>query len=227
MNSSVLIVEDEASSRLLMREALEAQSYEVHEAANGQLGLQEAALLHPGLVVLDLSLPDLDGLEVLRSLREWSIVPVLALCVRPGDAEKVTVLDAGADDYIEKPFDLKTFAARARAAESRARRVDENVIFTRGDLVVDLAARRVTRGGVELKLPATEFELIRVFVRNAGRIITHRRLVREVWGPTGSLQRQYLGVYITHLRAKIEADPGAPDLIRTESGIGYRFAADG
>lgn len=226
MNASVLIVEDEETSRRLMREALEAESYEVHEAATGELGMQEAALLHPGLVVLDLSLPDVDGLEVLRTLREWSIVPVLVLCVQPGDAEKVTALDAGADDYIEKPFDLATFVARARAAESRARKSEEQVVFSRGDLVADLKARRVTRAGVELKLTATEFELVRVFVRNAGRIISHRRLVREVWGPNGNQHRQYLGVYITHLRAKIEVDPAAPDLIRTESGIGYRFAAE-
>ncbi len=209
----------------MMREALEARGYEVHEAETGQLGIEQAAKQRPGVVVLGLGLPDLDGIEVLRTLRESSIVPVLVLTVKEGDAEKVRALDAGADDYVAKPFGVTEFVARFRATQSRARRRDESEVFKRGDLTVDLAARRVTRGGVELKLTTTEFALMRTFVRHAGRVLTHRQLFREVRGPHAEEHRQYLAVSITHLRSMIERDPKHPELIRTESGIGYRFAA--
>jgi two-component system KDP operon response regulator KdpE len=225
VNPSVLIVDDEVQIRRLLRVALESQGYAVYEAETGQLGLQEVALRRPDVVVLDLGLPDLDGLEVLRRLREWSIVPVVVLTVRDDEAEKVTVLDAGADDYVTKPFSTVELLARLRAAQRRARPAEESAVFTRGELTVDLIARRVTRAGVELKLTATEYALLRLFVRHAGRVLTHRQILREVWGPASEEHRQYLRVYVTHLRAKIERDPSHPELIQTETGIGYRFAA--
>ncbi len=225
MNPSVLIVDDEVQIRRLLRVALESQGYAVYEAETGQLGLQEVALRRPDVVVLDLGLPDLDGLEVLRRLREWSIVPVVVLTVRDDEAEKVTVLDAGADDYVTKPYSTVELLARLRAAQRRARPAEESAVFTRGELTVDLIARRVTRAGVELKLTATEYALLRLFVRHAGRVLTHRQILREVWGPASEEHRQYLRFYVTHLRAKIERDPSHPELIQTETGIGYRFAA--
>jgi two-component system, OmpR family, KDP operon response regulator KdpE len=225
VNPSVLIVDDEVQIRRLLRVALESQGYAVHEAETGQLGLQEVALRRPDVVVLDLGLPDLDGLEVLRRLREWSIVPVVVLTVRDDEAEKVTVLDAGADDYVTKPFSTVELLARLRAAQRRARPAEESAVFTRGELTVDLVARRVTRSGAELKLTATEYALLRLFVRHTGRVLTHRQILREVWGPASEEHRQYLRVYVTHLRAKIERDPSHPELIQTETGIGYRFAA--
>lgn len=225
MNPSVLIVDDEVQIRRLLRVALESQNYQVFEAETGQLGLQEVAFRRPDAVVLDLGLPDLDGIEVLRRLREWSIVPVVVLSVRDGEAEKVTALDAGADDFVTKPFSTAELLARLRAAQRRSKPAEESAVFTRDDLTVDLVGRRVTKAGAELKLTATEYAMIRLFVRHAGRVLTHRQILREVWGPNSEDHRQYLRVYVTHLRAKIERDPSHPELIQTETGIGYRFAA--
>jgi two-component system KDP operon response regulator KdpE len=225
VNPSVLIVDDEVQIRRLLRVALESQNYQVFEAETGQLGLQEVAFRRPDAVVLDLGLPDLDGIEVLRRLREWSIVPVVVLSVRDGEAEKVTALDAGADDFVTKPFSTAELLARLRAAQRRSKPAEESAVFTRDDLTVDLVGRRVTKAGAELKLTATEYAMIRLFVRHAGRVLTHRQILREVWGPNSEDHRQYLRVYVTHLRAKIERDPSHPELIQTETGIGYRFAA--
>ena len=224
MNPSALIIDAEAPRRRLLRAALESADYTVHEAETGQLGLQEAARCHPEVVVLDLGLRDLAGLEVLRQLREWSLVPVVVLTAQEREAEKVAALDAGADDYVTAPFDPAELLARLRAARRRARPIEPGAVFTHGELTIDLAARRVTRAGAELKLTSTEFAMLRLFVRDAGRLLTQRQILREVWGPNSGDQRQYLRVYVTHLRAKIERDPAKPELIQTETGIGYRFA---
>lgn len=225
MNPSALIIDDEVQIRRLLRVALESAGYTVHEAESGQQGLQDVAFRRPDIVVLDLGLPDVDGTEVLRRLREWSTVPVVILTVRDDEAEKVHALDAGADDYVTKPFSTAELLARLRAAQRRARPVEESAAFTHGELSIDLVARRVTRSGTEIKLTATEYALLRVFVRHAGRVLTHRHLLREVWGPNAEGHRQYLRVYVTHLRQKIEHDPTHPELIQTEPGIGYRFTA--
>ncbi len=225
MKAIALIIDDEIQIRRLLRVALEAVGYTVHEADTGQGGLAEIALRRPDVVLLDLGLPDLDGLEVLRRLREWSEVPVLILSVRDDETDKVAALDAGADDYVTKPFSTAELLARLRVAQRRARPAEEAAVFNREGLVVDLVARRVTREGREIKLTATEYALLALFVRHAGRVLTHRHILREVWGPKSEEHRQYLRVYVTHLRQKIEADPSAPVLIRTEPGIGYRFAA--
>jgi two-component system KDP operon response regulator KdpE len=223
MKPVALIIDDEVQIRRLLRVVLEGKNYQVHEAETGQQGLTEIASLRPAIILLDLGLPDLDGLEVLKRLREWSEAPVLVLSVRDDEQGKVAALDAGAEDYVTKPFSTPELLARLRAAQRKTRPEEEVSVFKSGDLIVDLTARVVTRAGHEVKLSATEYALLRLFVRHPGRVLTHRHILREIWGPKSEEHRQYLRVYVTHLRQKIERDPTAPVLIRTESGIGYRF----
>jgi two-component system KDP operon response regulator KdpE len=224
MKPIALIIDDEVQIRRLLRVALEAENYQVREAETGQQGLIEIATSKPAVIVLDLGLPDLEGLEVLKRLREWSEAPVLVLSVRDDEAGKVAALDAGADDYVTKPFGTHELLARLRAAQRKTRPQEEISFFKDGELIVDLTAHVVTRRGKEIKLTATEYGLLRLFVRHPGRVLTHRYILREIWGPKSEEHRQYLRVYVTHLRQKIEADPTKPRLIKTESGIGYRFS---
>src|SRR6266404_498667 len=223
MKPIALIIDDEVQIRRLLRVALEAENYQVQEAENGQQGLIEIANRKPAVILLDLGLPDMDGLDVLKRLREWSEAPVLVLTVRDDEAGKVAALDAGAEDYVTKPFSTLELLARLRAAQRKTRPEEEVSVFKSGDLIVDLTARVVTRAGHEVKVSATEYALLRLFVRHPGRVLTHRQILREIWGPKSEEHRQYLRVYVTHLRQKIEIDPSAPTLIKTESGIGYRF----
>lgn len=223
MKPIALIIDDEVQIRRLLRVALENENYQVHEAETGQQGLVELANHKPAVILLDLGLPDIEGIEVLKRLREWSEAPVLVLSVRDDESGKVAALDAGAEDYVTKPFSTPELLARLRAAQRKTRPEDEVSVFKLGDLIVDLTARVVTRAGREIKLTATEYALLRLFVRHPGRVLTHRYILREIWGPKSEEHRQYLRVYITHLRQKIEADPTMPDLIKTEPGIGYRF----
>jgi two-component system, OmpR family, KDP operon response regulator KdpE len=223
MKSVALIIDDEIQIRRLLRVALEGESYQVHEAETGQAGLIEIANRRPAIILLDLGLPDMDGLQVLKRLREWSEAPVLVLSVRDDEAGKIAALDAGAEDYITKPFSTPELLARVRAAQRKTRPEEEISVFKSGDLLIDLTARVVTRAGREVKLTATEYALLRLFVRHVGRVLTHRYILREIWGPKSEEHRQYLRVYVTHLRQKIEADPSKPRLIKTEPGIGYRF----
>src|SRR5215831_7065588 len=226
MKPVALIIDDEVQIRRLLRVALEAENYQVHEAETGQQGLAEIASRRPAVILLDLGLPDVDGLDVLRRLREWSEAPVLILSVRDDETGKVAALDAGADDYVTKPFSTPELLARLRAAQRKTRPEEEVSVFKTGDLVVDLTARIVTRNGDEVKLTATEYALLRLFVRHAGRVLTHRYILREIWGPKSEEHRQYLRVYVTHLRQKIESDSTHPRLIKTEPGIGYRFESN-
>jgi two-component system KDP operon response regulator KdpE len=223
MKPVALIIDDEVQIRRLLRVVLEGENYQVHEAETGQQGLSEIAGRRPAIILLDLGLPDMDGLVVLKRLREWSEAPVLVLSVRDDEAGKVAALDAGAEDYVTKPFSTPELLARVRAAQRKTRPEEEVSVFKRGDLVVDLTARVVTRAGREVKLTATEYALLRLFVRHSGRVLTHRHILREIWGPKSEEHRQYLRVYVTHLRQKIEADSTKPRLIKTEPGIGYRF----
>jgi two-component system, OmpR family, KDP operon response regulator KdpE len=225
MKSVALIIDDEVQIRRLLRVVLEGENYQVHEAETGQQGLTEIANRRPDVILLDLGLPDSDGLEVLKRLREWSEAPVLILSVRDDDQSKVAALDAGAEDYVTKPFSTPELLARLRAAQRKTRPEEEVSVFKSGDLIVDLTARVVKHAGREIKLTATEYALLRLFVRHPGRVLTHRHILREIWGPKSEEHRQYLRVYVTHLRQKIESDPTNPSLIRTESGIGYRFTA--
>ena len=223
MKPVALVIDDEVQIRRLLRVVLESADYQVHEAETAAQGLTDAATRRPDVVLLDLGLPDSDGVNVLRRLREWSQVPVIVLSVRDDEEGKVAALDAGADDYITKPFSSAELLARLRAAQRKTRPEEETSRFKSGDLIVDLTARVVTRAGHEVKLTATEYALLRLFVRHAGRVLTHRQILREIWGPKSEEHRQYLRVYVTHLRQKIERDSAAPELVKTEPGIGYRF----
>jgi len=218
-----LVIDDEVQIRRLLRVVLESADYQVHEAETAAQGLTDAATRRPDVLLLDLGLPDSDGVNVLRRLREWSQVPVIVLSVRDDEEGKVAALDAGADDYVTKPFSSAELLARLRAAQRKTRPEEEISRFKSGDLIVDLTARVVTRAGHEVKLTATEYALLRLFVRHAGRVLTHRQILREIWGPKSEEHRQYLRVYVTHLRQKIERDPAAPELVKTEPGIGYRL----
>jgi two-component system, OmpR family, KDP operon response regulator KdpE len=223
MKPIALIIDDEVQIRRLLRVALDGAGYTVHEAENGTLGLQAIASVRPDLILLDLGLPDVDGLIVLQRLREWSQIPVVVLTVRDSEEDKVAALDAGADDYVTKPFGTGELLARLRAAQRRAQPREESAVFSHGGLTVDIIARTVHRNGAEVKLTATEWSLLALLIRHAGRILTHRQILREVWGPNAEEHRDYLRVYFTHLRKKVERDPSKPRLIINEPGIGYRL----
>jgi two-component system, OmpR family, KDP operon response regulator KdpE len=223
---SVLIIDDELQIRRLLRTNLEASGYRVLEAATGEEGITQAAQARPELVILDLGLPDMDGVAVLRRLREWSQVPVVVLSVRDREEDKVAALDHGADDYITKPFSTGELLARLRVAQRHSQPGAEMSVFRAGPLEVDLTARVVRLKGQEVRLTATEYSLLRLFIHHAGKVLTHRHLLREVWGPNAVEQTHYLRVYIAHLREKLEADPARPRLIVTEPGVGYRLLED-
>jgi two-component system KDP operon response regulator KdpE len=218
-----LVIDDEVQIRRLLRLTLEDQGYRVFEAVNGQEGLLEAAQRRPDVVLLDLGLPDMDGVEVLKRLREWSRVPILVLSVRDREEQKIAALDNGADDYVTKPFSSGELLARLRVAQRHGQPPPDTAVFRSGNLEVDLTARIVKMKGKEVKLTATEYALLRLFVQHAGRVLTHRQILREVWGPNYEEQTHYLRVYVGHLRDKLEVDPGCPALLITEPGIGYRL----
>jgi two-component system KDP operon response regulator KdpE len=218
-----LIIDDEVQIRRLLRLTLEAHGYRVFEAENGQTGLLEAAARRPEVVLLDLGLPDLDGVTVLKRLREWSRVPVVVLSVRDREEDKVAALDHGADDYITKPFSTGELLARLRVAQRHTQPAPEAAVFRAGEVEVDFVRRVVLRQGKEVKLTATEYSLLALLARHAGRVMTHRQLLKEVWGPNAVEQTHYLRVYVAHLREKLEADPNQPQLLITEAGVGYRL----
>lgn len=222
-----LVIDDEKQIRRLLRIALEGAEHHVFEAETGQSGLAEIVHRRPDVVLLDLGLPDIEGLKVLRRLREWTRVPVLILSVRDDPDEKVAALDAGADDYVTKPFDTAELLARVRVIQRRSLVETGEPVFEAGPLTVDLSARRVTLAGAEVKLTPTEYALLRTLVQHAGKVVTQKQLLRTVWGEKAESQAQYLRVYITHLRRKLEPQSERPRLIKTEVGIGYRLASDG
>lgn len=224
---TALIIDDEVQIRRLLRVNLESNGYRVVEAATGAEGITQAAQWRPDVVVLDLGLPDLDGVTVLQRLREWSRVPVVVLSVRDREEDKVAALDHGADDYVTKPFSTGELLARLRVAQRHAQPGAEVTVFHSGTLEVDLTARVVKCEGKEVRLTATEYNLLRLFVTHAGKVLTHRQILREVWGPNALDQTHYLRVYIAHLREKLERDAAHPQLITTEPGIGYRLMAEG
>jgi two-component system KDP operon response regulator KdpE len=221
----VLIVDDEPQIRRLLTVTLEANAYRVLSAASGQEGVVLAAQHRPALVILDLGLPDMSGQEVLRRLREWNSTPVIVLSVQDDEKGKVAALDAGADDYVTKPFNTDELLARLRVALRRSAKTEEAAVVHAKTLVVDLATRRVTVSGKEVKLSKIEYDLLRLLARHAGKVLTHRQILQEVWGPGHENDTHYLRVYIAHLREKLEADPESPELILTELGVGYRFIA--
>ena len=219
----VLIIDDEIQIRRLLRVVLEGAGYLVKEAENGLLGIQAIASVRPEIVLLDMGLPDLSGMEVLQRLREWSQIPVVVLTVQDNEADKIRALDLGADDYVTKPFASGELLARIRAALRRTQPQEEKAIFSQGGLEVDLIARTVTRETKEIALTPTEWSILALLIRHAGRIITHHQILREVWGPGAEKHRDYLRVYLTHLRKKVERNPARPELIINEPGVGYRL----
>ncbi len=224
-----LVIDDEPQIRRLLRLVLEGEGYRVVDAATGTDGLQLAAQRPPDAILLDLGLPDLDGLEVLRRLREWSAAPIVVLSVRDQEETKVAALDQGAHDYVTKPFSTAELLARIRAARRHvpASGADSGSegFFSAGEFEIDYARRQVRMRGAEVRLSPTEYQLLRVLTRHAGRVLTHRQLLTEVWGPNVARQEptHYLRVYVGHLREKLEPTPATPRLILTEPGIGYRF----
>ena len=221
--AQVLIVDDETQIRRFLRISLEANGYHVHETTSGEDAIVRTAQLRPDLVILDMSLPDIDGLEVLKRLREWTQVPVIILSVRDSDTDKVAALDAGADDYLTKPFSVEELMARIRTAQRHAQPQPEEVIFTSGKLQVDLSRRLVRVNGQPIKLTPTEYALLRLLIQHAGKVLTHQQILRAVWGPEYVNEIHYLRVYFAQLRQKIEVDPALPKIILTEPGVGYRL----
>ena len=219
----VLIIDDEKAIRRFLRTVLKAHNYEVIETSKGEEALRAAAQQRPDLAILDLGLPDIDGIELTRRLREWSEIPIIILSVRDREEDKIAALDAGADDYLSKPFGAGELMARLRAALRRMTQPASDPIFTAGDLAVDLHQRRVTMRDEEVQLTPTEYALLRVLVSHAGRVITHRQLLQQVWGESYEGQVHLLRVNISNLRRKLEPDPARPRYIITEPAVGYRF----
>jgi two-component system KDP operon response regulator KdpE len=225
---SILLIEDEPQMRRFLRGSLATIDCKLTEASTGAEGLAAASTHTPDIILLDLGLPDIDGLEVTRRLREWTKVPIIVLSARGQDADKVAALDAGADDYLTKPFSLPELKARIRVAARHAATAGEKEesVFVASDLRVDLGNRVVTLGAREVRLTPVEYKLLVTLVRHAGRVMTYQQLLKEVWGPRFATQKQYLHVYVGHLRSKLEADPTRPRFLLTEPGVGYRFKAE-
>lgn len=225
----LLLIEDEAPIRAFLRAALQGEGYRLLETERGEDGLKRAAQQPPDLVLLDLGLPDLDGEEVLKRLREWLSVPIIILSARDQEKQKVAALDGGADDYLTKPFSAGELLARIRAALRRTNRSASDAdaaVFQCGDLKVDLGSRRVFARGQEVHLTPLEYKLLTTLVRHAGKVLTHRMLLKEVWGPLHVQETHYSRVFMANLRRKIEADPAQPRYLLTEQGVGYRLAAE-
>lgn len=219
----VLVIDDEPQIRKLLKVSLNAHGYDVHEAASGTEAVMQASGTKPDLIILDLGLPDMDGKEVVHRLREWTEVPILILTVRDQEREKIEALDTGADDYITKPFSMGELLARIRVSIRRSAHTGDEPVIQCGDLSVDLAQRRVLLDTQEIKLTPTEYDIIKILAQNAGKVLTHRQLLKAVWGDTYSEDTHYIRVYIGQLRRKIEPNPTQPRYIITESGVGYRL----
>jgi two-component system KDP operon response regulator KdpE len=219
----VLVVDDEAAIRRLLRGGLEAEGYAVTEAKSGADGLREAQALRPELVLLDLGLPDMTGLEVLKRLRQWSQASVLVLTVQDAEEDKVALLDAGADDYLTKPFGVPELMARIRVLERHRHKDQGEPVLRWGDFELDLSAHLLRRGGAELKLTATEYDFLSLLARHAGKVVTQRQILKEVWGPNAVEHTHYLRIYAAQLRKKMEDEPSQPRWIVTEPGVGYRL----
>jgi two-component system KDP operon response regulator KdpE len=225
----VVLIEDEPQIRRFLRATLSGQGYRLFEVATGADALVEVAQRQPDVVILDLGLPDMDGLEVIRRLREWSAVPVIVLSARGQERDKVTALDAGADDYVSKPFSASELLARIRVAlrhTAGATHEGSEATFKVGELQVDLLRRHVTVGAAEVRLTPIEYKLLSTLVHHAGKVVTHQQLLREVWGPSHEDQAHYVRVYMAHLRHKLESEPARPRYLLTEPGVGYRLTVE-
>lgn len=219
----ILVIDDESSIRKFLRISLEAQQFTVFEAASGQEGMQELIAKKPDLAILDLGLTDMSGQDVIVKVREWSQTPIIVLTVQDDEDDKVKALDAGADDYLTKPFSVPELMARIRVALRHAQPDKQEAVFKSGAFEMDFAGHLVHVAGEEIKLTATEYSLLQVLVKNAGKVVTHRMLLKEVWGPNSVEHTQYLRVYMGQIRKKLQARDEVPELIATEAGVGYRF----
>jgi two-component system, OmpR family, KDP operon response regulator KdpE len=229
LKPSILLIEDDFNIRRFFRATLTTQGYNLIEAETGQDGLAQAVSRVPDIILLDLGLPDMDGMEVIRQIREWSPVPIIILSARGQEKEKILNLDAGADDYITKPFGMGELLARIRAALRRCLPIEEgqaNAICSFGKISVDLERRLVWRGQEEIRLSPIEYKLLSVLIKYRGKVVTHRQLLKEVWGPASTDQNVYLRVFILNLRRKLEDDPTRPAFLITEPGVGYRLKID-
>jgi two-component system, OmpR family, KDP operon response regulator KdpE len=224
----VLVIEDEPQMRRFLKTSLESHDYALVEAVNAREGLSQATGRNPDVILLDLGLPDLDGIALTRRLREWSRTPIIVISARGREQDKIAALDAGADDYLTKPFGIGELLARLRVALRHAAAPDGGgePVFDAGDLKVDLAARLVFRKGAEVHLTPIEYKLLATLVRHAGKVVTHRQLLKEAWGPNAVEQTHYVRVYMTQLRHKLEDEPSRPRYLLTESGVGYRLKTE-
>ena len=221
----VLVIDDEAPILRALQINLAARKYQVSTAADGASGLAAMARERPDVVILDLGLPDMDGTDVIRGVRGWTSTPIIVLSAWGQESQKVAALDAGADDYVTKPFGMDELLARLRAAVRRASRAPDEPVVITADFTVDLADKRVIRDGRDVRLTPTEWQLLEVLARNSGRLVTQRQLLQEVWGPSYQTESNYLRVYVAQLRRKLEPEPSRPRYLLTESGMGYRFVA--
>ena len=229
MKPFVLLIEDDPQIRRFLRAALAAEDYQFHEAFTAEEGIAQAAARQPDLVLLDLGLPDRDGLEVIRGIRQWSQMPIVVLSARGQEKDKIAALDLGADDYVAKPFAVGELLARIRAALRRSARLatdGADTVIRFGDVQADFEKRSITVRGEEVHLTPNEFKLLQVLIKHAGRVVTQRQLLNEVWGPQHTEQSQYLRVYVAQLRRKLERDPARPRYLQTEPGVGYRLSLD-
>ena len=224
--SKVLVIEDEAPLRRALRIFLEAHDYAVVLAASGREGLDLAAREHPDVVILDLGLPDMDGVSVAAALRGWSTVPIVVLSARDAEPVKVAALDAGADDYVTKPFAMNEFLARIRAALRRAAPTEQERVITTNDFSIDLGAKQIHRNGSELHLTPTEWQIVEALARHRGKLVTQQQLLQQVWGPQYERETHYLRIYMSQIRRKLEPDPSRPRYFITEPGMGYRFVME-
>jgi two-component system KDP operon response regulator KdpE len=228
-SATIIVIEDEVQIRRFLRATLTAENYQVHEAETGAQGLTEAATRKPDLIILDLGLPDMDGVEVVREIRTWSTVPIIILSARSQEGDKISALDAGADDYLVKPFGVGELLARIRVALRHlpnARNGEEEGLFVVDELKVDRIHRKITVSGLDVHLTPIEYRLLTVLVKHAGKVLTHRFLLKEVWGPNYVERAHYLRIYMGVLRHKLEKDPARPRFLLTEVGVGYRLAVD-
>jgi len=224
--SKVLVIEDEAPLRRALRIFLEAHDYGVVLAASGREGLDLAAREHPDVVILDLGLPDMDGVSVATALRGWSAVPIVVLSARDTEPVKVAALDAGADDYVTKPFAMNEFLARLRAALRRAAPTEQERVITTADFEIDLGAKQIHRNGADMHLTPTEWQIVEVLARHRGKLVTQQQLLQQVWGPQYEKETHYLRIYMSQIRRKLEPDPSRPRYFITEPGMGYRFVME-
>jgi two-component system KDP operon response regulator KdpE len=222
----MVVIEDDPPIRRFLRTGLRTQDFTLYEAATGRQGIIEAEIRKPDLIILDLGLPDMDGVEVIKAIRSWSTVPIIILSARSNEQNKIDALDAGADDYLTKPFGFGELLARIRVALRHSiytSTATNPEVFTSGELIVDLTKRVVTRAGEEIHLTPIQYRLLTVLIKYPGKVLTHRQILKQVWGPSYQENAHYLRIYMSQLRQKLETDPTQPQYLLTESGVGYRF----